>query len=247
MKDEEIDDLLKKAARAPHEVKAETLERAADSIKATLVPVRPLPPAWVMTGGVMLVCAAVSLAGAARAGFFGFAKMDLLERALIFPALLLFAWAAGNAFVDEMIPGSLRRVSPGALLGFGCAALLGVFGFLFRDYHTDHFVSVGIVCLLTGLLHALPAGLLSWLVLRRGFAVNFVSAGLAAGMLGGLAGVGVLELHCPNFEAAHVLVWHTAVVPLSGLLGALAGWALRLRSGSLAPAGAGQESSRRAR
>ena len=189
MKDEEIDDLLKKAARAPHEVKAETLERAADSIKATLVPVRPLPPAWVMTGGVMLVCAAVSLAGAARAGFFGFAKDGSAGARADLSRAVLVAWVAGNAFVDEMIPGSLRRVSPGALLGFGCAALLGVFAFLFRDYQTYHFVSVGIVCLLTGLLHAIPAALLSWLLLRRGFAVNFVSAGLAAGTLGGLAGV----------------------------------------------------------
>jgi hypothetical protein len=51
-------------------------------------------------------------------------------------------------------------------------------------------------------------------------------------MLGGLAGVGVLELHCTNFQAAHVLVWHTAVVPLSGAAGALVGWTLHLRSGS---------------
>jgi hypothetical protein len=39
-----------------------------------------------------------------------------------------------------------------------------------------------------------------------------------------LAGVGVLELHCPNFEAAHILVWHTAVVPVSGAAGAIVGW-----------------------
>ena len=185
-----------------------------------------------MTGGLVLVCAAVSLAGAARAGFFGFEKMDLLERSLIFPALVILACLAGNAFVHEMIPASRRRVSPGALLAFGSLVLLGVFALLFRDYRTDHFVSVGIVCLLTGLLHAIPAALLSWLLLRRGFAVNPVSAGLVAGALGGLAGVGVLELHCPNFQAAHILVWHTAVVPLSGAVGALVAWVLRFRSGS---------------
>jgi hypothetical protein len=185
-----------------------------------------------MTGGLVLVCVAVSLVGAARAGFFGVEKMDLLKRSLIFPALFLFAWAAGSAFVHEMIPGSLRRVSPGALLGLGSVALFGVFASLFRDYQTDHFVSLGITCLLTGLLHAIPAALLGWLLLRRGFALNSVSAGLAAGTLGGLAGVGVLELHCPNVQAAHVLVWHTAVVPLSAATGALVGWMLHLRSGS---------------
>ncbi|MGA2169622.1 MAG: NrsF family protein [Terracidiphilus sp.] len=232
MKDEEIDEVLRKAGRVPHDLPSETLQRVADSIKPSLRPVRPLPPTWVMTGGLVLVCAAVSLAGAARAGFFGFAKMDLLERLLVFPALVLLAWVAGSAFVHEMIPGSLRRVSPGALLGFGSAALLAVFAFLFRDYRTDHFFSVGIVCLLTGFLHAIPAALLGWLLLRRGFAVNSVSAGLVAGVLGGLAGVGVLELHCPNFQAAHVLVWHTAVVPLSGAVGALVAWTVRFRADS---------------
>lgn len=232
MKDEAFDDVVKKAVRAPQDLTSETVQRIAGSIKPSLRPVRPLPPSWVITGGLVLVCVVVSLVGAARAGFFGVEKMDLMERLLIFPALFLFAWAAASAFVHEMIPGSLRRVSPGALLGLGSVALLGVFASLFRDYQTDHFVSLGIVCLLTGLLHAIPAASLGWLLLRRGFALNSVSAGLAAGTLGGLAGVGVLELHCPNFQAAHVLVWHTAVVPLSAATGALVGWMLHLRTGS---------------
>lgn len=231
MKDEQIDDVLKTAGRALPDPARATLERVADSMKRSLRPVRPLPPAWAMTAGMVLISAAVSLAGAARAGFFGFEKMDILERLLIFPALVILAWLAGSEFAHEMIPGSRRRVSPGALLGLGIAALLAVFAFLFRDYQTHHFISVGIVCLLTGFLHAIPASLLAWLLLRRGFAVNSVAAGLVAGTLGGLAGVGVLELHCPNFEAAHVLVWHTAVVPLSAGVGALVVWALRFRTG----------------
>jgi hypothetical protein len=182
----------------------------------------------------VLACSAVSLAGGARAGFFGFAKMDLLDRSLIFPALVILACVTGSAFVHEMIPGSLRRVSPGALLGFGCAVVLGVFAVLFRDHRTDHFFAIGIVCLGTGFLHAIPAALLAWLLLRRGFAVNSVAAGLVAGTLGGLAGVGMLELHCPNFQTAHVIVWHTAVVPLSGAAGALAAWMLRFLPGSRA-------------
>ena len=106
------------------------------------------------------------------------------------------------------------------------AALLGVFALVFRDYRTDHFISAGIACLLTGLLLAIPAALLSWLLLARGFAVNPVAAGLAGGALAGLCGVTMLELHCANFQALHVLVWHTAVVPLSAALGALVAWAL---------------------
>ena len=227
MKDEEIDDVLNRAARAAHDPQPETLRRVAESIKPSLRPVRPLPSTWAITSGLFFVCAAVSVAGAAHAGFFGIEKMDILERSLVFSTLVLLIWVAGAAFVHEMIPGSRRRLSSGALLAFGSAVLLAIFAFLFRDCHVEHFVPVGVACLLTGLLYAVPAALLSWLLLlRRGVALNPVSAGLAAGTLGGLAGVAMLELHCPNFEAAHVLVWHTAVVPLSAALGAAVTWIL---------------------
>lgn len=229
MRDGEIDEVLKEAAQAPLEVEPALLKGIADSIKSSLRPVRPLPSTWVLTGGVVVVSAAVALLGAARAGFNGIEKMGQLERLLIFSTLGILAWVAGTAFVHEMIPGSRRRASAGAVLGMGSVALVAVFALLFRDYRTEHFVSAGIICLLTGLLHAIPAALLSWLVVRRGFAVNPVSAGLVAGTLAGLAGVGVLELHCANFQATHVLVWHTAVVPLSGAAGALLAWALRFR------------------
>ncbi len=230
MRDGEIDEILKKAAGgAAHEVEPALLKRVADSIEPSMRPVRPLPRTWVLTGALVLICAAVALAGAARAGFYGIEKMSPLERVLVFSTLVILAWLAGTEFVNEMIPGSRRRLSAGALLGIGCTVLVAVFALLFHDYHTDHFVSVGIVCLVTGVLHAIPVALLSWLLLRRGFAVNLVSAGIVAGTLAGLAGVGLLELHCPNFQATHILVWHTAVLLVSGALGGLAGIALRFR------------------
>jgi hypothetical protein len=229
VRDEEIHEILNEAARAPHEVDAALLKSVADSIQPSLRPVSPLASTWALTGAVFLICVAVALIGAMRAGFNGVEKMTLAERFLVFSTLGVLLWVTATAFVNQMIPASRRRVSPVALLGTTTVALLLVFGSLFRDYRTDHFLSAGVVCLLTGLLHAFPAALLSWFVLRRGFAVNSVSAGLVAGTFAGLAGVGVLELHCANFQAAHVLLWHTAVVPLSGALGAFVGWALHLR------------------
>jgi hypothetical protein len=228
--DKEIEDVLKKAAQAPRPLDSILLERIAESIKPSLRPVRPILPVWLTAMGLVLICATISLAGAARAGFFGIAKMSLLERSLVFPMLSLLACLAAVSFVHQMIPASRLRVSPGALLALSSVTILALFTSLFRDYHTAHFFSAGIACLLTGLLYAIPAGLLSWLLLRRGFAVNPVSAGLVAGMLAGFAGLGMLELHCPNFQAAHILVWHTAVVPVSAALGALLGWVLRLRA-----------------
>ncbi len=233
MNDEEINKALQAAAETPQHLDPLARERISEAIKSSLRPVRPLPPQWLMAAGLFLLCAAVSVAGAARAGFFGVAKMDGLERSLVFPVLILLMGLAAVGFVHQMVPASRIRVSPGALAALTMVALLAVFADLFRDYHTDDFISAGVACLAAGLLHAIPAGLLGWLLLRRGFAAKPVAAGLVAGTLAGLAGVGMLELHCPNFQAAHILVWHTAVLPVSAGLGALLGrvYAFRARAG----------------
>jgi hypothetical protein len=235
VRDEEIDDILKQASAAAPTPAPELLRGIAESIRPTLRPVRPLWPPWLLSALLVLACAAVSFIGAARVGLSGFEKMDLLERILVLLTLAILSWLFARAFVAEMIPASRRVMPSGRLLVLGCLALAAMLALLFRDYTIQQFVPIGINCLLTGLQHALPATLLSWLIVRRGFAMNPVSAGLIAGALGGVAGLGMLELHCPNFETAHLLVWHTAVVPLSAALGALAGWLIRLwpvRSGA---------------
>jgi hypothetical protein len=225
--DDFVDKALQKASECVPRVDPELLKQIAGSMQSSLRPVRPLPPTWMLAAGLTLICAAVAIAAAARIGFYGFEKMAWWERALIFSALALIASAWGVACVSRLIPGSRQNLGAGALLSLGIAMLLGVLGLVFRDYHTDHFLSAGLVCLRSGLLLAIPAALLSWLLLRRGFAVNAVAAGFMGGALAGLCGVTMLELHCPNFQALHVLVWHTGVVPVSAAVGALAGWALR--------------------
>jgi hypothetical protein len=229
VRDAEIDEALDKAARVPREVPAELLKRIADAIEPTVQPVRALPPTWMLAGGLVLISAAVALLGAARAGFQGVEALSLPARLLIFGTLTLLVCVTAVRLVGEWIPGSPRRLSAGALLALVVIMLLGVFALLFHDYRAEHFVSAGMACLSTGLLHAAPAALFGWWWLRRGWAVTSVSAGLAAGVLAGLAGVTVLELHCTDFHALHILVWHTLVIPASGAVGAFAGWALRQR------------------
>jgi hypothetical protein len=226
VRDEEVDKVLQKASGLGPQVDPVLLKHIADSINPSLRPVRPLLPAWTLTGALALVCAVVAVAAAAGAGFHGFEKLTVPSRVLIFSTLGILVWAAGKELVSELIPGSRRGLSGGAFLTLVSMALLGVFTYVFRDYHTDHFISAGVACLLTGLLLAIPAAVLSRLLLRRGFAVNSIAAGLAGGTLAGLCGVTMLELHCANFQALHVLVWHTAVVPASAAAGALTGWVL---------------------
>ena len=224
MRDRDIDRILREAAQAPHAMDPALPERIAKSFGPALRPVRPLPPAWVLSAGVVLATATIALAGAIRLGLHGIENMSALDRIVIFPAIAVLLWMAARSVVSEIIPGSRRRIAPGTLLGVFCLTLLAVFAVLFHDYRAERFVSQGIVCLSAGLLHAIPAGLVNWVFLRRGFAVSPVSAGLAAGILASMAGVGMLELHCANFEAPHVMIWHTAVIPVSAAAGALLGW-----------------------
>ena len=229
MTDEDIDKILSGASQATSRVDPALLKRIADSINTSLQPVRPLPSPRVLTGGLALVWALLAVTLAARAGFYGIEKLDLWKSALILSTLGTLVWVAAKAFVSQLVPGSHQPVGVLAMLISIIGVLLGVFSLVFRDYRTDRFISAGIVCLATGVLVAIPAAMLSWLLLRRGFAVNSVTAGLAGGVLAGLCGVTMLELHCSNFLALHVLVWHTAVVPFSAAAGALVGWVVRGR------------------
>ena len=192
------------------------LGRIAQSIGESLQPVRPMPPTWALVSGLMLIGIAVATGGAWHLGLAGLHKMSAADVAVIFPALGLLLWAAAARYTSEMIPGSRVPGSWWVLPAAVIVVLVAAFGVMFQDYATELFVHQGMVCLTAGLALAIPAGLASWWLLRRGFAVDSLTAGIARGTLAGLAGVGMLELHCANFEAPHVMLWHTAVVPVSG-------------------------------
>jgi hypothetical protein len=219
MQDPEIDALLK--AQRAQEVDPALLASISRTIGASLHPVRPLPAPWALSGALALLCGGIGVGGGVWLEPYGYQDLGVWQRAAILTPLGLFVVLAAMCYVREMIPGSPRRVSPVVLLGAGSAAFALLVALLFHGYSTESFVEDGMVCLRLGLEFAVPTGLLGWLLMRRGFAVDRVAAGLAAGTLAGLAGLSMLELHCPNFEAPHVMLWHTAVLLLSGGAGAL--------------------------
>ena len=220
MRDDEMDDLLKRAGDSGG-VDPALLDRVTHSIGASLRPVRPLPHPAVLAILVIAVSLGVGAVAAAILGMHGVVKMSAPQIGILFPALAALVCMMAFLSVREMIPGSRRRIGAGRALAICCGVLAAVLAFLFRDYQVERFWKQGMVCLTAGLEVALPAALLTWLVLRRGFAVQAAAAGLAQGMVAGLAGITMLELHCPNFQTAHILIWHIAVVPVSGLLAAL--------------------------
>ena len=230
MTDEEIDKILQKASAPAPEIDPALLKRIADTINSTLQPVHPRPPARVLSIRLGVLCAVLAAIASAGTGFFGVEKLALWKSVVIFSTLGILLSVAATSLANQVIPGSRQSLGTAAILIGITAALLGVFVLVFPDYHIDRFVPTGLRCLLTGLLVALLAAALSWWVIRRDFAVNALTAGLATGTLAGLCGVTMLELHCPELLAPHVLVWHTAVLPVSSAVGVLLGWMLRHRS-----------------
>jgi hypothetical protein len=237
MKPEDLDRIFA-SAETGHPVEPELLERISGAILPGLRPVRPLPPADVIVAGLVLLCLTVGIAGASLFGMYGIRKLTSIESASIFAVLAVFTGLAASQSAAEMVPGSRRMVNPAVLVWAASVALIAVFAALFSSYAMayamDGFVQQGVPCLRAGLLHALPAAAGTWLILRRGMAVNRTAAGLAAGTLAGLAGVTMLSLHCPNLRAIHVMAWHVAVVPLSAAAGALLARVLTFRERSAA-------------
>jgi hypothetical protein len=218
VKNEQIDEIL--ARESPHEVDPALLGRVIASIGGSFRPVRPMAPAWMLVSVLFLICASLAVVAASAFGMSGIQSLSGAQMAAIFSALGIFTWLAALISAGEMAPGRKRWMNPTLLLVLITAGFLAVDAILFRDYGMDSFVAQGIPCLRAGLVVAVSTGVASWLVLRRGFAVDRTAAGLAAGTLAGLAGLTMLEIHCANFHAMHVMVWHTAVIPISALAGA---------------------------
>jgi hypothetical protein len=208
MRPEELPEILPDAAPD-----SALLERIAASVARDLKPVQPLPSPGATVSSLLVVFLAMTALGAAKLGFFGLIRLGAGAIALIFLALAGLALLAAAASVNAMTPGSRRPFHPAILTGAGCAVMAAVFALVFRDTSLGRFVPQGIACLRAGLLWAAPTAVFTWMLLRRGYAVDRTAAGVACGTFAGLAGLTVLQLHCPNFRLWHVVVWHLAVVP----------------------------------
>lgn len=225
MTPEQIDRVLAESARRnlPQEVDAGVVERAKLSVVSALQPVRLLGSSRAFVAILFIVSAAVAILGALVFGVRGFPVLSGIQRAVIFPLLVAAAVMAAVAGLREMRPAGGRRIGS-LVLALSVLVPLAAFAFLFRSYDPGNFVPDGVKCLTAGLACSIPAAIIAALVLRRGFVLDWPSAGIAAGTLAGLAGIAMLELHCAILKAPHIMVWHVAVVWISGFGGWLVGW-----------------------
>jgi hypothetical protein len=189
-------------------------------LEAGLRAVRPLPPARYFTAAFALLFAGVAALFGFGLGDHALSKMDWLQTSVTFITLIIAACLLAFSLSAQMTPGSRQLARPwllamGVLLGIAL-----VFASIFPQHQEGAFWFQAWRCLRTGLASgALAAGMV-WLILRRGAVLDTRAAGALTGLLGGLAGTALLEIHCPDLNGAHILVGHWA----AALFGAAIGW-----------------------
>lgn len=204
-------------------LRPERMNQIADRMAGDLTPVRPLPPTGLLTTAFALVSAALVLLGGLALGDRALQRMDLTTAVFTFAALAASICLLGFALSGEMAPAS-RRLAPPWLLAVGILSGIAVLFAVLFPYHEERsFWFHAWQCLRIGLVAGGLGGALFWLILRRGAIFHRRVSGALAGMLGGLTGVAILEVHCPNFNSAHILVGHWGAAALGAGIGWLVG------------------------
>ena len=200
------------------------IERFQDSITKDLQPVRPLAPNWVFLGIFAAIFAALFGIGIFHSGTTGWNALSLLQRLTVVMSLAVSAVLLAFAAVAQMVPAARLRFPPALGLLATFALLVIAFVSVFEYEGDPHFVRAGMACLETGISYAVPSAILFAVVLRRGVILHPGLSGAICGMLAGLIGMSVLEMHCPILDLRHILVWHLGVCVLGAGCGLLAGF-----------------------
>jgi len=133
-----------------------------------------------------------------------------------------------------MVPGSRHRIPPGPLPVCITILLTIAISILFKFQHERHFWGNAWACIRAGAPIGVLAAAPFWLVLRRGAVLSPSMTGAATGLFAGLVGASVLEIHCPNLAAFHILVSHLGVAMLCAVAGLAIGLAAEVRDGAIA-------------
>lgn len=199
------------------------LIRLASGLAADLSPTQPLAPKGFYLTAFVGIFASIVAFGVFREGTRALSAMSLVQILSILGALGACAFLVASSLVSQMVPGSLHRFRPEFLPAAVVVTLSLVAGVLFQFGDGTRFWARGWACLRMGVPFALLAAGPFWVVLRRGAILSPRAAGATTGLLAGLAGTSVLEIHCPNLDLSHILVWHVGVSVLGSLCGLAAG------------------------
>jgi hypothetical protein len=205
------------------------IERLQDMIIGDLHPVRPLLPSWLFLLIFTIIFAGLAYLGISYLGASGWFVLVPVQKIAVFTTLAASAALLAFSLVRQMVPGEKSLLGTGLLPILLFVLLCLVVASVFQGRTDPYFLRAGRACLQAGVPYAIPAGLLFWLILRRGAILSPRAVGAVAGMLAGLVSTTVLEVHCPNLNVWHILVWHVGIAALgllAGLVIAIAGQAI---------------------
>lgn len=206
-----------------------TLRQIAEGIAADLRPVRPVAPARYFFGAFVGIFVSIVALGVYRLGAFAIAVMTPLQTAATLSALAISTGLLAYSLVHQMVPGSRHRIPPRLLPVAITISLAIVIVVLFQFQHEQDFWGNAWGCIRAGTPMGLLAAVPFWLVLRRGAILSPSMTGAATGLLAGLVGTSVLEIHCPNLDGWHILVSHLGVAMLCALAGLVVGLAAEVK------------------
>jgi hypothetical protein len=194
-------------------------------VAAELLPVQPLAPMSSYLMAFAGVFASLVTVGVCREGTHSLAAMSPVQTVSILSLLSASASLLAWSLVLQMVPGSRHRLRPEVLPAAVIASLSVAVVVLFEFRSEPRFWHRGWTCIQAGLPFALLAAVSFWLLLRRGAILLSRATGATAGLLAGLAGTSVLEVHCATLDLLHVLVWHFDVAAFGAVAGFLVGGA----------------------
>lgn len=195
------------------------LERLAMDLATNLSTVKPLAPAGYFVMAFLGVFALIVAFGVHREGTLGLIAMNRAQSVSILSMLVLCTWLLIWSLVRQMVPGSRHGFRPEILTAstMGILTLLAIL--LFRLEDETHFWPRNWFCIRMGLSFALLATGPFCLLIWRGAVLSPRIAGATTGLLAGLAGMTVVEIHCPILDLAHILISHVGVPLLGGIFG----------------------------
>ena len=212
-----------------------TLRQITDGMGTSLRPVRPLAPGRYFLAALVGIFVSIVALGVYRMGAFAIAVMTPLQTAAILSALAISTGLLAYSLVHQIVPGSRHRIPPRPLPVAITILLTIAIALLFQFQHERHFWGNAWGCIRAGTPIGVLAAVPFSLVLRRGAILSASMTGAATGLLSGLVGTTVLEIHCPNLDAWHILVSHLGVAMLCALAGLVMGLAAEVRATPLTP------------
>jgi len=199
-------------------------------IAADLTPVKPIASAPVRTLAFVSILAPIVAGVVWILGAGGWAGFSSGQAFAIACALAILVLIAASELSGQMVPAGERRFPSWAFFGICLLSMPVLTLLVFPAIHDDRFVARALRCWEIGTGCALLMAPLLWVLMRRGFPVSPYLHLATAGLLAGLAGITVLELHCPIADGLHKAIGHGAVALTAAIAGGAVGlWFRRLR------------------